>query len=540
MQPFTRGIEKRTIIFFAGFVLLFSLLYVRLGYLSTSPGLMETAKNQSKYTLTVEEQRGQIYDCNLLPMVNRTSRPLYAVLPTSSNMKPVLDAVSQERRDGVSDLLQAAKPFLLQNDKEIRADNVTPFYQSQRYERYQLAPHIIGYLDSEKNGVTGIEKGYNDFLAQHTSKTQVAYTMDGMGHGMPGVEPEVRGGGSDPAGIVLSIDKDIQTVIQNEGNRGLKKGAIVVMDPYNGEIKGAASFPAFTPTDLSKSVQDTENSPMINRAFLPFNVGSTFKIVTAAAALEAGIPLSETATCTGSVDVSGQIIRCHKRDGHGTLDMLDAMKESCNPYFIHLGLKVGGDSLLSMAERFGFGQGYPLAPNIYTADGTLPAKQDMLNPAEVANLSFGQGKLTATPVQVAQMMSVVANGGYLVAPKLVLGETLDGQTFERTADIAPKQIISGEIASQIQSFLIHCVMVADGQNALPQRTTAGGKTGTAQTGRFDENENELEQGWFAGFFPASNPRYVVVVLSEETGYGNTTAAPVFSKIADALAEKVKE
>ena len=173
--------------------------------------------------------------------------------------------------------------------------------------------------------MTGIEKGYNDFLSQHTSKTQVAYTMDGLGHGMPGVEPEVRDGGSDPAGIVLSIDKDIQTVIQNVGGRELKKGAIVVMDPYNGEIKGAASFPTFTPTDLSKSIQDTENSPMINRAFLPFNVGSTFKIVTAAAALEAGIPMSETAVCTGSVDVSGQIIRCHKRDGHGMLDMLDAM-----------------------------------------------------------------------------------------------------------------------------------------------------------------------------------------------------------------------
>ena len=168
MQPFTKGIEKRTIIFFAGFVLLFSLLYVRLGYLSTSPGLMETAQNQSKYTLTVEERRGLIYDCNLLPMVNRTNKPLYAILPTASNMKPVLDAVPQERRNSVSDLLQTAKPFLLQSDKEIHADNVTLFYQSQRYERYQLAPHIIGYLDSEKNGVTGIEKGYNDFLSEHT------------------------------------------------------------------------------------------------------------------------------------------------------------------------------------------------------------------------------------------------------------------------------------------------------------------------------------------------------------------------------------
>ena len=174
MRPFTKGIEKRTIIFFAAFVLLFTILFVRLGYLSTSPGLMATAQNQSKYTLTVEERRGYIYDCNLLPMVNRTDKLLYAVLPTSTNMQPVLDAVSQERRESVLELLQLAKPFLLQTDQKIQADNVTPFYQSQRYEQYQLAPHIIGYLDSEGNGVTGIEKGYNAFALIYRPGAQTA------------------------------------------------------------------------------------------------------------------------------------------------------------------------------------------------------------------------------------------------------------------------------------------------------------------------------------------------------------------------------
>ena len=171
--------------------------------------------------------------------------------------------------------------------------------------------------------------------------------MDGLGHGMPGVEPEVRDGGSNSAGIVLSIDKDIQTVIQNVGNRELKKGAIVVMDPYNGEIKGAASFPSFTPTDLEKSIKDTENSPMINRAFLPFNVGSTFKIVTAAAALEAGIPMSEIAVCTGS---------CLLYTSFGLIfisNMIFLQQPACLDIQV-LGEGVGGHSRLDGFSQFGW------------------------------------------------------------------------------------------------------------------------------------------------------------------------------------------
>lgn len=534
MRPFTKGIEKRTIMFFSIFVLLFSFLYLRLGVLAKFSGLRETAKSQSSYTLTLDQRRGMIYDANLNPLVNRVKESIYTVLPTAKNMNTVLNAVSESRRESVYELLKTAKPFILKTNSLIETENVTRFYRQQRYEYFQLAPHIIGYLDSEKNGITGIEKSYNEFLSEHTSKTEVSYVIDALGHGMSGIEGQTVKEKEDNAGIVLSIDKDVQAVIQNIGSRMVKKGAIVVMNPYTGEIKGSASFPSFSPLNLTQSISDTENSPMINRAFLPFNVGSTFKIVTTAVSLEEGLSMKDEAECFGVINVSGQSIHCHNRNGHGSLDMLDAMKESCNPYFINLGLKVGGEKLLEMAKEFGFGEGCLLADGIYTADGTLPSKTEMLNPAEVANLSFGQGKLTATPIQVAQMMSAVVNGGYKVYPKLVLGESIDGKTIDRNAYQPKEQIMSKEVASQIQSFLIHSVMVADGQNALPTKVTAGGKTATAQTGRYSEDDIEYEHGWFAGFFPAINPEYVVVVLSEDSGYGNKTAAPVFSKIADAL------
>lgn len=533
MGPFTRKIEKRVVIFFSVFVFLIFVLYLRIGVLSNFSGLEETSATQSTYTLTLSEERGMIYDRNLSPLVNRTKEEAYVVLPDKNNMIQVLDSVSESRKQSVIKVMQSGKPFVLKTQKRIDAPTVTRFYKTQRYEIFQLAPHITGYVNGENSGVTGIEKSFDKLLKENTKKITASYVLNGLGHGMAGKNAIINEGEDKKGGVVLTIDKDIQSKIQSIGLRMIEKGAIVVMDPYTGEIKASASFPSYTPRDIEKSIADTENSPMINRAFLPFNVGSTFKIVTAAAALEEGIDMKLTCECKGVMNVSGQSIKCHNRLGHGTLDMLDAMKESCNPYFIELGLKVGGEKLRIMAEKFGFGRGFMLSDGIYTANGSLPQNTEMINPAEVANLSFGQGKLTATPVQIAQMVSVVANGGYYVAPKLVLGTTKDGKITEKFADIPKERIISNHTAAQLQSFLIHCVMVADNQNAKPKKVMAGGKTATAQTGRY-VNGKEKEHGWFAGFFPAVNPEYVVVVLCEDAGFGNNTASPVFSKIADSI------
>ena len=117
-----------------------------------------------------------------------------------------------------------------------------------------------------------------------------------------------------------------------------------------------------------------------------------------------------------------------------------------------------------------------------------------------------------------------------------MGTTSDGRTLTRSPDTPAVQILPEGIAAQLQSFLIHCVMVEEGQNALPKNGTAGGKTATAQTGRFREDGTEREHGWFAGFFPAVNPRYVITVLAEDAGFGNKTAAPVFAAITEQLLE----
>ena len=528
------GFQNRVIALFAAMVAGFTLLYLRIGLLGQSGGLLEAAQQQRRYTLTVSESRNAIYDCNILPLTDTCTEPVYAVLPLAENQLAVLDAVSAARRDEVETLLANGRPFLLYGAGELEAPGVVRFDVPVRTAVPQLAAHIVGYLDDTGSGVCGIEKSYDEFLRENSSQTQIVYQLDALGHGIAGIEPEIRESSSSSAGVVLTIDAQIQQIVEEIGGRMLQKGAIVVMDPYTGEIRASASFPGYTLDTLAEAVQDAENTPMINRAFLPYSVGSTFKVVTAAAALEQGLSIREPYECVGQIDVSGQIIHCHKRTGHGEMDMTDALMKSCNPYFIQLGLKVGGNSLLQTAVRFGFGEAVPFCTGISAAAGTLPPESEMINPAAVANLSFGQGKLSATPVQICRMMAAACNGGLLVTPRLVLGTTRDGKTLAEDAAVPAQQILPEAISAQLQSMLIQCVMVEPDQKSLPALVTAGGKTATAQTGRFDEEGEEYEHGWFSGFFPAETPEYVVTVLSEDSGFGGEMAAPVFAAIADAV------
>ena len=472
------------------------------------------------------------------PLVGTKQRWQTAVFPTPQNQKKVLDAVEPERKQTVAELLETGKPFVTETTEAVDAEMVYSFSVPERYTENQTAVHLIGYLDYNGSGVTGIEKEYDSFLADSGKKIQVTGMLNALQQTIAGVEPEIRIEGAENAGVVLTLDSRIQQIVESIGSQMLDKGAIVVMDPYNGQIRAMASFPAYSPSNLGEAVNDQENKPMLNRALLGYSVGSTFKIVTAAAAMQSlgrEYCLTREYTCEGAVDVYGQVFRCHLRSGHGELDMFDAMRESCNPWFIGLGQETGGEALLKTAENLGFGETMMLYGDITASGGTLPSADSLQAPAAVANFSFGQGELTASPVQIARMTAAVVNGGKLVSPTLVLGTTDDGKTLQSSALPVSRQAISLEIAAQLKVMLAYAVMSDDSSGAKPELVTAGGKTATAQTGQYDEDGNELEQGWFTGFFPADEPQYVVTVLAENEGFGNTSAAPVFAEIADAVA-----
>lgn len=532
--------KKRALSVFCLISLCMGMLIYRFYLISSSEKLTSAANSQGVQTLTVGTTRGMIYDCNYQRLVNNQKVYVASVLPNPQAAATLLEHVPTLNRNAVFQSLQKGKLFTTRLETPLEQDTTElhtfPLYQ--RYSDNQLGAHIIGHMtNGNLDGGYGIEKSYDSFLKEHTVTTKITYYLDALGQSIQGKQPEISLGQTSDAGVVLTLDSRIQKIAEDIGNQYLSKGAVVIMSP-DGKIRASASFPSFDPNDLSDSMTDEENKPMFNRAFASYNVGSSFKIVTAAAALESGISTSRRYSCIGKIDVSGQIIQCHNHFGHGTLNMEQAMAESCNPYYIALGLSLDPANLLQTAKDLSFSKSSLLAPDFSPQGGYLPTLSELNSPAAIANLSFGQGTLMATPIQVSLMTCCIVNGGKTPFAKLVEGLSEDGKTLsEENIDISPIHAIRPETAETIKNFLITGVMERPNQNAKPQKTTAGGKTATAQTGQF-KNGTELCQGWFTGFFPAENPQYVVTVLCEEAISGNASASPVFREIADRITEQL--
>lgn len=524
---------KRLAALFAMFCIGFTLLYIRLLSISTNEEYAQIAQTQTGYTLTLSRTAAGIYDRNYHSLVNVKTAYLAAVYPTEEALSLLAEyaadpeALKGKQAGGLPFVCEVTTPYIACGDILVMEVPV-------RYSEDQLAAHLIGYT-ADGVGVCGIERAFDDFLRGHAGVTTVTYRMDSQRELIPNRGVEVNASAPVRAGVVTTLDADIQRICESAALGNMTKGAVVVMEPYTGEILALVSMPGFDPADLEESLVDTENTPMINRALLPYNLGSIFKLCTAAAALEQGISPDFTNDCTGSIDVSGQLFHCHKLSGHGVLDMEGAIVQSCNTYFISLVSHLDVTAYLRMAAALSFGRSTNLAEGILASAGYLQSEADLINPAELANLSFGQGKLTATPVQVAQMTAAIVNGGQTPQAQLIVGLSEDGETLSESMR-APRYTaaMSEETAELLMGFMRSMVKEETRVGVRPEHTTAGGKTATAQTGKFDEQGNEIIQGWFTGFTPAYNPQYVITVLVEDGGSGYTSAGPIFKEIADGL------
>lgn len=519
-------------------VLLFSGLAVRLYYLSCGDAQISAAADtHGSYTVKVANVRGTIYDADGKPLVNRTSRYVALVAPQAGSTQQQLSALLPHVKNGISvlSLLQSGKPFCVEVDTaNISAEGITVEKVPVRYGAGALAPHLVGYINSDGEGVAGLEKAFNSILEGQSGSMTANFAVDAMGRLLRGLSPAVRNGEASKSGVELTLDSEIQQVTQQAAAKYLKTGAAVVMDVKTGDILALASMPTFSQDNLEESLT-TSGSPLLNRAFSAYDLGSVFKICVTATALENNIPTSYTVDCTGKIDVSGRIFHCHKLAGHGEQDMEQALSNSCNPYFISLGQLVGGEKILSMAKRLGFGQTTELAPGFKPSAGVLPTEAELQLPASLANFSIGQGTFMATPIQVARMICAVANGGCLPTPRLVkalVGE--NGKITKSYPSAAPQRVFSQQISDALVRFLINTVDVGTGTPAKPAVGGAGGKTATAQTG-WKQDGKTIDEAWFAGFYPAASPRYAIVVVAEAGDAGGTSAGPVFRDIADRLA-----
>ena len=483
---------------------------------------------QNKLSITVSKQRKTIFDCNMIPLTNNRKKIIAAVSPTQRAITAIGKELSGEKLEKVLKELKSGKIALCEVEKEISCDGIvtTEIYTTANDIS---ALHLLGYTNNEAVGLSGIQKAYDSFLNSE-NEVKFIYECDAKGNILKGLKPTVEKDSSvEASGIVTTIDINIQNIAETAAGN-ISKGAIIISEAANGKIRACVSQPDFDLNKISEYLSN-EDSPLLNRAINAYNVGSVFKPCVAAAGIESRNN-NFYYTCTGSYLISDRYFKCHKYDGHGEMNLCTALANSCNTYFYNFALNIGKTPILNMAQKLRFGKALKLCENFYTATGNLPKEALITTNASLANLSIGQGELLLSPISILPLYSAIASNGEYYIPSVVEGKMENG-SLEKYDIGHPTKVMSDETAKLLRDYLKTVLTEGTGKAALPKNTTAAGKTATAQTGVF-ENGKEICQGWFCGFFPAENPKYVAVIFSEDTEKQSLSCAEIFSFIADSI------
>ena len=524
-------IERRPVFVFGMICFMIAALMLRLAFLQTgADSAVRTGTDEKR--ILIDVSRGYIYDRDMRPLVNTVKKNVAAVL---------INAQTRELFAGLSQIGDAtAACVTMHTDAPVRE---TPFSLNietlSRYGEDMLCTHIIGYVDASGRGVCGIEKSFDKLLQAASGSIYVKYAENAVGQPIAGegISAENEGYGN-PAGIALTVDAGIQRIVQDALERsGIRRGAAVVLDVGSAEILAIASVPAYDVYDLAASLKD-EDLPFLNRALAAYPVGSVFKPFVAAAALENGVPLPADYVCTGSTAVGNETFRCYRATPHGTLDIAGAVCRSCNCYFVDLGQTLGAQPLTALADKCGFGREIRLTGDLIGAAGSLP-DAGSIGAGELANLCFGQGALTASPLQLAAAYNTLASGGVFRAPTL-MNALIDGNgdVYARYRNETAYRALKENTCDIVNDCLLRNTLEGTGKNGASESFYAAGKTATAQTGRYDAYGKESLCTWFCGFFPYEAPKYTVVVFNEDGTSAAEDCAPVFRRISEEIYRQV--
>lgn len=529
---------KRACAVFFVFCLMIGVVYARLVIIEES-GADTAAVRGHTVSLKVSQSRGMIYDHKLKPLVNFENENYIAVKPSLSSFENVREIIPEQFKNAVFDEISNGRIAVFPSAEKVIGSDALSFNCVKRYADDGLCVHTVGYVNSDGEGVSGIEKYYDKLLNEQKGTLKIVCDVDARSNALQGENLSAESENYNSfAGVALTIDRDIQKICENalqEFNIG--KGAAVVLDIKTSEIRGIASVPEFSQNNPASSL-GSEDAPFINRAVTPYAVGSVFKVVVSAAALENGIKTSTSYNCAGNIKLGTQQFNCHKKTGHGVLNMYSATAQSCNPYFINLALMTGKSSICEMASNLGLGKQIEICDGWYAKSGILPDAESLVSQQDVANLAFGQGNLLASPLQMAAVYAAIANDGVYRAPSLMQSVIDKNRNEIMRAELpANRRAMSEETAALIKEMLLETVEKGSGSKAKPDGMRVAGKTATAQSGEFDETGDETVRSWFCGFFPYEAPQYAVAVLKEDGNGGSADCAPVFRYIAENVSKK---
>ncbi len=526
-------------------------LILRLGWLQLVEGdrLRNEALEVRMRDVPVEAKRGTIYDRNGNELVTSVSvDSAYAFPPQVQDKRDAADkialALGMDKEDVFQKLTDNVGFVWLkrridydsaQRLKSLEISGVELVEESRRfYHQESLAAHVLGFSGDDNQGLTGVESVYDKELRGVPGR--IVIEKDAVGRNIPEalhklIPPEPG------QNLVLTIDQTIQFFVERELDKIVevhkpKLAVIIVMDPKTGEILAMGNRPTFDPGNWRNFPQSVwDHNPSIWYNYEP---GSTYKIITAASALEEGaVSPGDTFYDPGYIKVADRTISCWYDGGHGSQTFEEVAQNSCNPGFITVGLRLGKEKFYKYINAFGFGQKTGI--NLPGEEVGIQIPEDEATDLNIATMSIGQS-IAVTPLQLITAASAVANGGVLLKPTLVKAITdVNGKVVKEYKPEAVRQVISKNTSQTLMEMLTNVVSKGTGRNAFVDGYGAAGKTGTAQVVESGGYADGKYVASFAGFAPADDPQIAVLVMvAEPTGamyFGSQVAAPVFKAIA---------
>ena len=549
--------RRKIMIIFVAVLLLMVFLMGRLVYLMIfcSEYYGVRAENLHERERDIKAARGNIYDRNGVVLAeNKTVCTISVIHSQIEDPEKVIAVLTKElgmseetvrkRVEKVSSIERIKTNVEKETGDAIRSYELAGVKIDEDYKRYypynELASKVIGFTGGDNQGIIGIEVKYDEYLEGINGKILTLTDARGV---------EIKNAGerrSEPVegdDLYLSLDYNIQmyaaqAAVKVREEKQADSVSILVMNPQNGEILAMVNEPEFNlnepftlNTEIDTELSEEEKQDALNKMWRnqcindTYEPGSTFKIITASAALEEGkVSLSDQFNCPGYKIVEDRRIRCHKVGGHGAEDFTHGIMNSCNPVFIEIGLRIGSDRFCDYFEQFGL-----LSKTNIDLPGeasTIMHKRENIGQVELATMSFGQS-FQITPIQLATTVSSIINGGNRVTPHFgVETKNAEGEVTHTFVYGQKEHIVSEETSTTMRYLLEKVVSEGSGKNAALEGFSIGGKTATSQT--LPRSEKRYISS-FLGFAPADDPQVLaLIIINNPQGvyYGGTIAAPV--------------
>ena len=553
--------RKKVMIVFVAVFFIMMFLIGRLVYLMIfcSEYYGNKAENLHERERDIKAARGKLLDANGTVLATNKSVCTISVIHNQiEEPEKVIEMLVRElgipeetarkRVEKVSSIERVKTNVVKETGDAIRAYGLSGVKVDEDYKRYYpygtLASKVLGFTGADNQGILGLEVKYDEYLQGTNGKILTLTDARGIeieNAGESRLEP-VNG-----YDLCLSLDRNIQMYCEQAAKKVCtKKSAdsvsVIVMNPQNGELMAMVNYPEFDLNDPFTLVGDNgeavsaeEKQNLLNKMWRnqcisdTYEPGSTFKIITAAAALEEGVvKLDDTFYCPGYKIVEDRRIRCARTTGHGAETFETGIMNSCNPVFMELGERLGAENFVGYFKQFGLLSKTNI--DLPGEAGTIMHKTENIGPVELATISFGQS-FQITPIQLVTTVSSIINGGTRVTPHFgVSVQDADGNTVKTFSYETHENICTAETSETMRYLLEKVVSEGTGKNAKIEGFSIGGKTATSQT--LPRSDHKYISS-FLGFAPADNPQVLVlVVINNPQGiyYGGTIAAPVAKEI----------